>query len=96
MEVCIIDIVENKEIGIFESRNEAVKVMRKKYGFNITNNTIEKRLSSKLTKPYKERFMFYYADEKKQLNNKISHLKRRSIMQEHLQHKSLVDSIGSV
>lgn len=67
MEVSVIDIVENKKIGIFETRNKAVKVIRDKYGFNITNNTIEKRLSGKLTKPYKGRFMFYYADKNKKV-----------------------------
>ncbi len=59
----VVDIINNKEIGIFKTRQCAAKHIKEKYGFNLTNGTINSRLYGKVTTPYKGRFMFYYATD---------------------------------
>lgn len=63
IKVKVVDILENKEIGIFESQKEAARRMQKKYDIKIADNIIKYRLTGKTTKPYKGRFMFYRVDE---------------------------------
>ena len=63
VKVKVIDIIENKVIGIFESQKKTSKVMREKYDIKINSDTIRNHLTGKRTIPYKGRFMFYYADE---------------------------------
>lgn len=60
----VIDINENRAIGIFESQKEAVRVMRDKYNIKITDKVVRNRLTGKVTTPYMDRFMFYRVDEK--------------------------------
>lgn len=57
------DINENMVIGIYNSQNEAVKIMNEQYNVNICAKTISDRLNNKVTTPYKGRFMFYYATD---------------------------------
>lgn len=61
--VKVVDIINDKEIGIFKTRQCATRYIKEKYGFNLTNNTIDSRLNGKVTTPYKGRFMFYYATD---------------------------------
>lgn len=63
IKVKVVDILKNKEIGIFESQNEAARRMREKYDIKIADNIIRYRLTGKTTKPYKRRFMFYRVDD---------------------------------
>ena len=67
--VGVIDVAESKKVGIFESRNKAVKVMRKKYNIKISNTAIRNRLTGKITTPYEGRFMFYRVDENEKVTN---------------------------
>lgn len=60
----VIDINENRAIGIFESQKEAVRVIRDKYNIKITDKVVRNRLTGKVTTPYMDRFMFYRVDEK--------------------------------
>ena len=59
----VVDVLENKVIGIFESQKEAARVMREKYVIKINDGIIRNRLTGKITTPYKGRFMFYRVDE---------------------------------
>ena len=59
----VVDVIEDREIGIFTSRNCAAKYVKKNYGFNLNNGAINLRLTGKITTPYKGRFMFYYATD---------------------------------
>lgn len=59
----IIDIAENKVVGIFKTLEEAVHFMRETYGVELCRDGISKRLKGKTTTPYKGRFMFYYATD---------------------------------
>ena len=59
----IVDIVNDVEIGIFKSKNSASKYLQQKYGFSARSDIIDKRLNGKVTTPYKDRFMFYYASD---------------------------------
>ncbi len=63
VKVKVIDIIENKEIGIFESKRQTSRAMQEKFSVKASNPVIEVRLTGKITTPYKGRFMFYYADE---------------------------------
>lgn len=57
------DLIKNKEIGIFESKSETVRMLREKYNFKTCCAVITNRLTGKITTPYKGRFMFYRVDE---------------------------------
>lgn len=61
--VKVIDVIENRMIGIFESQKETVRRMREKYDIKISDNGIGNRLTGKVTTPYMDRFMFYRVDE---------------------------------
>lgn len=63
VKVRVIDVIENKEIGIFESKRQVSKVMQEKFGVNASSRVIDFRLSGKFIKPYMGRFMFYRVDE---------------------------------
>jgi len=65
--VKVIDVVENREVGVFESQRKAVRVMRDNYDVKINDSVVRNRLVNKTTKPYKGRFMFYYADENEEV-----------------------------
>ena len=67
VKVKVIDVIENKKIGIFESQKETTRVMRKNYDVKIYNSAIGRRITGKITKPYRGRFMFYYADENEEV-----------------------------
>lgn len=59
----VVDIINDKEVGIFKTRQCAAKYIREKYGFKLNNGAINLRLTRKVTTPYKGRFMFYYATD---------------------------------
>ena len=63
IKVKVVDIIENKVAGIFESQCKAARRMREKYDIKINDTVIIKHLTGKVTTPYKGRFMFYRADE---------------------------------
>lgn len=59
----VVDTINDKEIGIFKTRQCVAKYIKEKYGFNLTNGIIDNRLTGKVITPYKGRFMFYYATD---------------------------------
>ncbi len=63
VKVRVIDVIENKEVGIFESKRQVSKMMQEKFGMNANGRIIEIRLNGKITTPYKGRFMFYRVDK---------------------------------
>lgn len=63
VKIRVIDVIEDKEVGIFESKRQTSRVMQEKFGVNASNPSIEVRLIGKITTPYKGRFMFYRVDE---------------------------------
>lgn len=63
IEIKVIDIIENKEIGIFESIRGVERIIKEKYDIKIDSSTIRRRLTGKIITPYKGRFMFYRVDE---------------------------------
>ena len=63
IKIKVADVVENKEVGIFESQKGTARRMREKYNIKISNTAIRNRLAGKVTTPYKGRFMFYRVDE---------------------------------
>lgn len=67
IKVKVVDILENKEVGIFESQSEAMKIMRERYDIKASDNIISYRLKGKTRKPYKGRFMFYRVDENEEV-----------------------------
>lgn len=67
VKVKVLDVIENREIGIFESKKQTSKVMQEKFNVKASNPAIENRLKGKITTPYKGRFMFYYADKNKKV-----------------------------
>lgn len=67
VKIKVIDIIENKRIGIFKSQREAARVIKGNYDIKINNSVIGNRLTGKITTPYKGRFMFYYADENEEV-----------------------------
>lgn len=71
VKVKAIDIIENKEIGIFESQCEIAKVMRERFDIKTTDTTIRKHLTGKISTPYKGRFMFYYADGNEEVTDQL-------------------------
>lgn len=74
--VRIVDVINKEEIAICNTQNKIVKIMQKKYQSKISVSTISNLLNGKAKKPYKGRFMFYYATDeevKKYLSdNKVS------------------------
>ena len=67
VKVKVVDIIENREVGMFESQKEAERRMGEKYGIKIASSIIGKCLTGKITTPYKGRFMFYRADENEEV-----------------------------
>lgn len=59
--VKVVDVIENKNIGIFDSQQQVIKVLQEKINDKISVTVIYNRLKGKVTTPYKGRFMFYYA-----------------------------------
>ena len=59
--VKVMDVIEKNEIGIYKSQQQVVKEMREKFNINTTIRSVWMHLNSKITTPYKNRFMFYYA-----------------------------------
>lgn len=62
VKVKVVDIIENKVVGIFKSQYDATKRMREKYDIKISRIPIIYRLTGKINTPYKGRFMFYHVD----------------------------------
>ena len=63
IKVKVVDIIENREVGIFESQSETERKMREKYDIKINSSVIRNHLTGKFTTPYENRFMFYRVDE---------------------------------
>lgn len=59
----IMDVVENKDIAICKSYNKVIVMIQDKFNLTITSKVILNRISGKVTTPYKDRFMFYYATD---------------------------------
>lgn len=59
----VMDVIEKNEIGIYKSQQQVVKEMREKFNTNTTIRSVWMHLNSKITTPYKNRFMFYYASD---------------------------------
>lgn len=59
----VVDIINDKEIGSFKTRQFAAKYIREKFGFKLDYGAINIRLNGKVLTPYKGRFMFYYATD---------------------------------
>lgn len=67
VKVKVVNLNGSKEIDVFESLNETVRTIRKKYNVKICSAGIKDRLTGKTTTPYKGRFMFYRVDENKEV-----------------------------
>lgn len=63
IKVKVVDIIENREVGIFESQSETERKMREKYDIKINSSVIRNHLTGKFTTPYENRFMFYRVDD---------------------------------
>lgn len=61
--IIIIDVVENRSIGLYKSMSKAIKYINDKFNIKIYQSSISNRLTGKVTTPYKGRFMFYYATD---------------------------------
>ena len=61
--VKVVDIENSCEIGLYQSRIKAAKDIRDRFGLKITNASICNLMNGKSKKPYKGRFMFYYATD---------------------------------
>lgn len=59
----IVDIIKNKEVGVYMSSATAANIIQEKFGMNICDASISLQLSGKVTTPYKGRFMFEYATD---------------------------------
>lgn len=74
--VKIIDILKNKEIGIYKSTHKAAEFLCKEFNLRTSSSSILCRIKGEVPTPYKGRFMFYYATDeevKKYIKeNKIS------------------------
>lgn len=74
--VKIIDILKNKEIGIYKSTHKAAAFLCKEFNLRTSSSSILCRIKGEVPTPYKGRFMFYYATDeevKKYMEeNKIS------------------------
>ena len=76
--VKVVDVIEDKDLGIYKSCEQTAKKIQKNFNLCISRSVIDNRLTKKVTTPYKGRFMFYYATDeevKKYLEeNKVSQL----------------------
>lgn len=61
--VKVIDVIEDKEIGIYKSHYQAAKAMQERFNVKINGTGIFNRSKGKIITPYKGRFMFYYATD---------------------------------
>ena len=61
--VKVVDVIENREIGIYKSCKQTIDYIKKFFDGDITRTVVDNRLYGKVTTPYKERFMFYYATD---------------------------------
>lgn len=59
----VIDVIDNRSVGLFESMNQAIKHIDVEFNIEIYSQSIAKRLNREITTPYKGRFMFYYATD---------------------------------
>lgn len=58
----IVDLKENKSIGIYSSFVKTVEAIRQQFGLKVNSRSpIYNRVSGRTSTPYKGRFMFYYA-----------------------------------
>lgn len=61
--VIIVDEIEDRSIGLYESMGKVVKEMGEKFNIKINLSSISQRLNGQVTTPYKGRFMFYYTTD---------------------------------
>ncbi|MEZ3434995.1 MAG: Helicase associated domain protein, partial [Lachnospiraceae bacterium] len=61
--VKVVDLVEGKEVGVFDSQAEVCRVIQETFDIKTNVTSIRNRLTGKITKPYKGRFMFYHVDD---------------------------------
>lgn len=61
--VKVVDVLENKEISIYNSINKATEDIQKRFGLKITHASICNLINGKTNVPYKGRFMCYYATD---------------------------------
>lgn len=60
----IVDLEENKSIGIYSSFGKTVEAIRQQFGLKVNSTSpIYNRVSGRTSTPYKGRFMFYYATD---------------------------------
>ena len=59
--VKVVDVIENEELGIYNSCVQAIKYIQENFNIDITRSIVDNRLIGKVVSPYKGRFMFYYA-----------------------------------
>lgn len=61
--VKVVDVIENEELGIYNSCVQAIKYIQENFNIDITRSIVDNRLIGKVVSPYKGRFMFYYATD---------------------------------
>lgn len=61
--ILVMDIIENKEIGRYDSQLKASKEIQKIYGYKTTVTSIRNCANNIQKSPYKGRFMFYYVTD---------------------------------
>lgn len=61
--VKMVDVIEERNIGIYNSQREIVKEFKTKFDLKISSSAINLYLKGKVKTPYKGRFMFYYATD---------------------------------
>lgn len=61
--VKVVDIKNSCDIGLYQSKIKAAKDIQERFGVKITNSSICNLMNGKSKKPYKGRFMFYYATD---------------------------------
>lgn len=61
--ILVVDIIENRKIGKYDSQSKAAKDIQKIYGYKISATVIGNCVNNIQKSPYKGRFMFYYATD---------------------------------
>ena len=61
--VRIVDMTNKEEIAICRSKAETAGLIQKNYSIKVSEGAIQNRLTGKVTTPYKDKFMFYYATD---------------------------------
>ena len=73
LNIRVIDIIENKEVGICKTQHEASRLIQEKYGIKIMHTTIGNHLRKEVKTACKGQFRFEYIEEKLDANgNKAS------------------------